>query len=239
MTDLAFDTSGAEISLAVRVAAVAGGAVGDQLGEARIFTHSEARGRGQADHILPMAEALLREAGAGFSDISHVFATVGPGSFTGVRVGIALAKGLALAAGCALTGATRGAMLAEGYCKAVAPSGPFAAVLNAGRGGLYVESFERDGATFRRLQSPRLIEIEALPALVAAEGLRGLIGSHADLDGVSDSKSLVDFTEVQAGAAALFSLDEAHFLKGAEMRPLYLRPADAKPQQGKALKRRS
>lgn len=231
MTELAFDTSGAEISLAVRVAPV--------VGEARIFTHSEARGRGQADHILPMVEALLRQAGAGFSDISHVFATVGPGSFTGVRVGIALAKGLALAAGCALTGATRGAMLAEGYCKAVDASGQFAAVLNAGRGGLYIESFARDGASLRRLQSPRLIEVEALSALVAAEGLTALIGSHADLDAVLDAKSLAAIIEVEAGAAALFSLPEAHRLKGVEMRPLYLRPADAKPQQGKALKRRS
>ncbi|MGE0046327.1 MAG: tRNA (adenosine(37)-N6)-threonylcarbamoyltransferase complex dimerization subunit type 1 TsaB [Hyphomonadaceae bacterium] len=58
---------------------------------------SEAMQRGQAERIAPMARAAMATAGIAFSEINRVGVTVGPGSFTGVRVGLAFARGLALA----------------------------------------------------------------------------------------------------------------------------------------------
>ncbi len=60
--------------------------------------------RGQAERLIPMVQDVLKQAGAGFSDIDAVAVTTGPGSFTGVRVGLAAADGIALAAGLPMIG---------------------------------------------------------------------------------------------------------------------------------------
>ena len=60
--------------------------------------------RGQGGELLPRLGALLRDRGVGWSDVSAVAVGIGPGSFTGLRVGLALAKGLAVGAGCPIVG---------------------------------------------------------------------------------------------------------------------------------------
>ena len=60
--------------------------------------------RGQAERLIPMVREVLEKANAGFDDIDAVAVTTGPGSFTGVRVGLAAADGIALAAGLPMTG---------------------------------------------------------------------------------------------------------------------------------------
>src|SRR6201989_3424662 len=54
--------------------------------------------RGHAEALLPMLQRVMQQANFGFSDIDRIAVTTGPGSFTGLRVGIAAARGLALAA---------------------------------------------------------------------------------------------------------------------------------------------
>jgi tRNA threonylcarbamoyladenosine biosynthesis protein TsaB len=60
--------------------------------------------RGHAEALVPLVQKLCAEAGIKLSDVDLIGATVGPGSFTGVRTGIAAAKGFALAAGCPAIG---------------------------------------------------------------------------------------------------------------------------------------
>lgn len=73
-------------------ACTAGVAVGE-----RIVTDFAIAPRGHAQRLLPMAEALLRDAGVGFADIDLVGFGRGPGSFTGVRIATAMAQGIAMA----------------------------------------------------------------------------------------------------------------------------------------------
>jgi len=91
---LAFDTALGACSAAVWA---------DGLVLARAF---EPRSRGHAEALLPMIEAVLAEAGLRLDALDRLAVTVGPGSFAGTRVGLAAARGLALATGLPLVGVT-------------------------------------------------------------------------------------------------------------------------------------
>ncbi len=91
--------------------------------------------KGQAERLVPMLEELLAEAGLGWPDISRIAVGVGPGNFTGVRISVATARGLALALGVPAVGVTRLEALAEGHPRPVQ-------VVEDARGGLlYVQDF--------------------------------------------------------------------------------------------------
>lgn len=66
---------------------------------AAIASISEPMERGHAERLAPLTDELMRGAGVGFDVVDRIAATVGPGSFTGVRVGLSFARGLALALG--------------------------------------------------------------------------------------------------------------------------------------------
>jgi tRNA threonylcarbamoyladenosine biosynthesis protein TsaB len=98
MTILAFDCAVSGLGVAV---------VRDDVCLARY----REEGRGQAASLLPAISAVLQQAGVERRALSMIAATVGPGSFTGVRVGLAAARGLALALGVPLAGITTTAAL--------------------------------------------------------------------------------------------------------------------------------
>lgn len=81
---LAFDTSGPYCAAALRD--------GD-----RLFIRVEPMKTGQADRLMPLLEELLAEAGASWSDLSRIGVGIGPGNFTGIRIAVSAARGLALA----------------------------------------------------------------------------------------------------------------------------------------------
>lgn len=98
---LAFDTAQGALSAAVHD------------GEGEIASAFEARTRGHAEALMPMVEVVLAEAALGFSDLDALAVTVGPGTFTGLRVGLAAARGIALSRGLPLVGVTTLEAVAE------------------------------------------------------------------------------------------------------------------------------
>lgn len=68
-------------------------------GPGRALKRSEPMQRGHAERLAPMVQELMREAGASMAELDRIAVTIGPGSFTGVRVGLSFARGLALALG--------------------------------------------------------------------------------------------------------------------------------------------
>jgi|GEM_PF-197481 len=93
--ELAIDTAGAGCSAAL--------AIGARF-EQKIYTRFDDIRRGHAEHIITQIDDLMTEAGIGYQSLNRISCTMGPGSFTGVRVGIAFAKGLALACDVSLYG---------------------------------------------------------------------------------------------------------------------------------------
>ena len=106
--------------------------------------------------LLPMAESALRSAGLAMRDVDLFAVTKGPGSFTGVRIGVALVKGLAFGRGAVCCGVSTLEALAENVLPL---PGLVCPVMDARRGEVYCALFEsKDGKT------TRLLEDSALPA---------------------------------------------------------------------------
>jgi tRNA threonylcarbamoyladenosine biosynthesis protein TsaB len=178
----------------------------------------EVMARGHQERLAPMARAVMADAGLAFDRLDRIAVTVGPGSFTGLRVGIAFAKGLALALGRPAAGiGTLEALAAEA-------DGLVFPAIDARRGQLYLQAFE-DG---RALMAP-----DALTAEVAAARLAELAQGRAFTLVGSGAALLADFA-LGAQVIAAEGADARHVARLAAARepgplkPLYLRMPDAK-----------
>jgi len=198
-----------------------------------------AMARGHAEALMPMVETVLAEACVTPDALDTIAATQGPGSFTGVRIAIAAARGLALTSGASLYGTDSLTVMAHrAIDDGLRPSGSFAVAADARRGMIYFGLFGPDGS---QLDGPRLLS----PA-DAAGGLQDdttmVIGSGAELlqeaAAEIDRQLDADLPSLQPGAKALAELAAEDSERVPVLRPLYLRPPDAKPQK-KALERRT
>src|SRR5262245_58363004 len=139
MDVLAFDTCMAACSAAF----LRSGKDGDRFSR---FARME---RGHSEALFPMIKAVMDDALVTFAELGTIAVTRGPGSFTGVRAGIAAARGLALATGAAIVTATSLEVMALGCLDQLGQKGRAAGFLvahDARRGELYVQSFDADAA---------------------------------------------------------------------------------------------
>ena len=187
-------------------------------GESVLASAREVMARGHQERLAPMAQQVMAEAGLSFDKIDRIAVTVGPGSFTGLRVGIAFAKGLALALDLPAVGiGTLEALAAEG-------DGLVFPAIDARRGQLYLQAFE-DG---RALMAPGALTAAAAAARLA-ELSQGrpftLVGSGGALlaDFAANAKTIL-----AEGADARQVARLAAAREPAPLKPLYLRAPDAK-----------
>lgn len=187
-------------------------------GDRVLAFQSQVMARGHQERLAPMAEMVIAESGLGVGAIERIGVTIGPGSFTGLRVGIAFAKGLAAALGVPLAGVgTLEALAAEA-------SGLAFAAVDARRGQVYLQGFE-DG---RAIMAPDVLELgtaAARLAELAAGRPVALVGSGAPLlaDMAPGARVL---TPEGADARRVAQLAGARAPGPA--RPLYLRAPDAR-----------
>jgi tRNA threonylcarbamoyladenosine biosynthesis protein TsaB len=104
-----------------------------------------------ADALLPVIEEILADCGRSKEQLDAVGVTVGPGSFTGVRIGVATAKGLAWGLGCRLVGVTSLAAMAAALLREYPGTDLAVPVLDARRGEVFAGVFQRDGAWVKPL----------------------------------------------------------------------------------------
>lgn len=193
--------------------------------------------RGHAEALLPLIDRLAARVDGGFESLDRVAVTVGPGSYTGLRVGIAAARGIGLAADIPVIGvATLSAFLAP--LLAHERRGLFTAAIDAKHGHIYIQAVAAGGRTI--IQPSLLSFRDAMRLLgsgpvVVTGNAASQLASEARAQGVevlaSESIPAPDITWVaRLGALA----DPTQALP----KPLYLREPDAKPQDGARIARR-
>lgn len=183
-------------------------------------------GRGHAEALAPMIAEILAEAGLTALGVDRLAVTVGPGAFTGLRVGLATARGLALATGRPLIGVTTFEAIAHGLA---APDRPLLVAVDSRRREPFLQRFD---AGLRPLGAPEAVDPDACaawlppgPLRIAGDGaaaLRAALAARPDTV-FDDGPGLPDAAVVARLAAAL---PEGG---GLPPRPLYLRAPDAVP----------
>jgi tRNA threonylcarbamoyladenosine biosynthesis protein TsaB len=231
MNVLAFDTCLGAVSVAVR-----GRSAGGQLLARHAF---ELRERGQAERLIPMIAEVMEQAALAFSDLDRIAVTVGPGSFTGVRVGVAAARGLALASGLPVVGATSLAVMAHQAFELLGATQEgrlLAVAADARRGMVYLQLF---AASANEAGPPSLLAAEDVPGVIGQRSAV-VVGSGADVVvravAVSGGNAEPAFARLQPHARSLAAI-AAGLSPASPPRPLYLRPPDAKPPAASSLPR--
>jgi len=200
-----------------------------QDGEDRILASASPDiGRGHAEQLPSVLKSVLTEAGVDLSGVDRIAVTIGPGSFAGIRVGVAFARGLALALDVPIVGV--GSLEAIAVPAAGRNGNPVMAVLDAKRDHVWAILVDADGTIIR----PAAELSPQTAAALALESRSAIIGSGAALLGGIEpalaphviGDPVAPAIEDVARLAA--TLDPA--ANPAE--PRYLRDADAKPQAG-------
>ncbi len=207
MKILAFDTSMAACSAAVSE-------------DGRILARRhEAMAMGQAERLAPMIAEAMTEAGIAFAELDRIAVTTGPGTFTGVRIGLAMARGFGVSLGIPVTGINSLAAIA---INEASRDIPLIVTADARNNEFYL-------AVFDEAPEPRIVRREDLGQLLPHDPFR-LLGSgagmimgdfpHAQRSPAGDVPSAQNFIRIAA------RLDPS----GHPPDPLYLRQPDIKPQ---------
>lgn len=186
--------------------------------------------RGHAEILMPMVRAVMTEAALRFDQLDLIATTVGPGGFTGLRIGLASARALALAAHVPLIGVTTLEAVARAQ---LTGDGPILVALDTKRADVYVQIFNRAGAP---LTEPGALLSEEIAAILP-DGPLAIAGNARDLvltvlqDRHPPPRAAVGPALPDAAIVAAVGLERFRAQPNAATRPpspLYLRPPDAR-----------
>ncbi len=230
MNTLAFDTCFGACSVAVTWVAPEGreGAFRFELLE-----------RGHAERLLPMIAEAMSEAPFDFSALQRLVVTTGPGTFTGQRVGIAAARALSLATGAPVASLSSLAVMAHTAAHELAgyaAGKTLTVAVDARRGEIYVQSFA--GSDLKALDEPLLTTPEDAALRLAGQDVVAVGSGSQLLANAARALALPISAQLATLEPNVRFVSEAAIPKDYGMpRPLYLRPPDAKPQDGASLAR--
>ena len=216
---LALDTAISACSVAIRV-----------NGET-VSSALEPMDRGQSEALMPMLMIVLKQANLKVKDVDLIAVTRGPGMFTGLRIGLAAARGLALASGVDCCGITTTEAIADATYDIITPSKTLLVALDSKRADIYVQVFRERNLL---MNQPCAVGLDGLQSLIDGLGLTGQV------EIVGDAKDRVidvlkgDFIKSSSSGVAdarfVARVAERIVLSGAglsDTSPLYLRAADA------------
>lgn len=205
--------------------------------DAIIFERTKEMQRGHAEALLPMILSVMRDADRRFTDLDLVAVTVGPGAFTGLRVGLAAARGIALAAGLSCFGVTTLEAIAEAIDWPTLARRPALVALDNKQGGVYAQMFQAG----RPLEPPSVHTARTLVGRYA--------GVHAAIAGDGSPMLMaalraggLDIEEIAVPpyptASRVAAIAARRWLAGERPStppaPLYLRPPTTGPRPARA-----
>jgi tRNA threonylcarbamoyladenosine biosynthesis protein TsaB len=221
-----------DTATAATVAGVADDA-GTLLAERR---HDPAPGErpGHGTLLLALADEVLRAAGAGWSDVTRLGVGVGPGTFTGMRIGVATARALAQGLGAEVAPVSTLEAVALGAREAGA-SGNVLAVLDARRGEAFVAAWDAAGARVLEPAAWRPERLAEVPAIASGPWLAaggGAVQFREDLEAADVLVPGDGAACHRVGAGALARLAaEGPTVDRDALVPEYVRPPDATPRR--------
>jgi tRNA threonylcarbamoyl adenosine modification protein YeaZ len=224
MRVLALDTALPAVSLCIL----------DSGAQEALVAESVAMERGHAEALMPLIERVMAQVDGGFASLDRIAVTVGPGSFTGIRIGVAAARGIALARGIVAVGVSTLAAFAAPLL--FEDSGSLvAAAIDARHGQVFFTAYEPGGQV---LASPRILPVSEACRLLGGGRVRA-VGSGAPLLMKEAVFAGIEMTVVNAALApdivSVARLGLVADPSGAPARPIYLRAPDVKPALNQAL----
>ncbi|MGE5477884.1 MAG: tRNA (adenosine(37)-N6)-threonylcarbamoyltransferase complex dimerization subunit type 1 TsaB [Bacteroidales bacterium] len=192
--------------------------------DGRLLAHRFAEmARGQSEVLVPMVAAVMAEAGADFASLDLLAVTVGPGAFTGIRIGLSTARALALAAGKKLAGIATAEAVAAAVPEAERQGRTVLVVLDSRRDELWVQAFSAALEPLGEVAAltPEQVAALELGPLVLAGDARDLVAPLLKGATLASSAGAPD-------AARVAELAARRWAEGSALppEPLYLRPAD-------------
>ncbi len=190
--------------------------------------------RGHAEALMPVIARVMAQVDGGFASLDRIAVTVGPGSFTGIRIGVAAARGIALARGIKAVGVST--LTAFAAPLLVGDSdGIVVAAIDARHGHIFFTAYGPGG---RLLTSPRILALRDACRLLGGGRVRA-VGSGAPLLRAEAARLGVEIAIVSASAApdivAVARLGLAAKPENAPARPIYLKAPDVKPSVSQAV----
>jgi tRNA threonylcarbamoyladenosine biosynthesis protein TsaB len=211
---LVIDTSGPECAAGIY----------DSGKDVLVASKSETLGKGHAERLISVIDEVFSEAGLALKDMARIGVTIGPGSFTGIRVGVAAARGFALSLGIPAVGVTTLQVVAEQVLE-IDPPAPVIAAIDAGRAEVFAQAFLPGGVM---LTEPATYDYDAVRSMI-------------DRFGAIPVGSGIDAIEGRGHGPDAYPLDRIGRIalrlpEDAKASPVYIRGAGAKPQSGFAIK---
>jgi tRNA threonylcarbamoyl adenosine modification protein YeaZ len=228
MRILAIDTSCGAVSACVLESGASEPIAGESL----------AMARGNAEALAPLLQRVMAKVEGGFASLDRIAATVGPGSFTGIRIGLATARAIGLGLSLPVVGVSSLVAFAGPLLVEVRP-GLIAAAIDARHGRVYLQLLESNGRPFLSPRVATLREavraIGAGPARLAGNGALLLAAEAARIGLPVEIADQLDYPDILS-VARLGLIAEA---SRSPPRPLYLKAPDAEPAENTAIARAS
>ncbi len=204
------------------------------------FEHFELRQSGHAERLIPIISAVMVEAGLAFSDLDRIAVTVGPGSFTGTRIGVAAARALAASTSLPVIGVTTLEVIAETFAVLEGDTSPpeVLVAIEARNNQVYAQIVS---LSERKQSSVPALMTHSEAASLLPDAACTIVGSGAErvaaLVNARSAPLFVFSAQLEPRAAILAQIAMRRDADAEPVRPLYLRPPDAKPQTAALLQR--
>jgi tRNA threonylcarbamoyladenosine biosynthesis protein TsaB len=194
-------------------------------------------GLNHSEVLLPTIDEAIRLSGVALSAIDLFACTLGPGSFTGLRIGVSTLKGLMMATGKPAVGVSTLAALALNVNKQKAVIGP---MMDAGRGQVYLAYYRYDeDGVLRQLEAERALNPESITDYLKEDVIYVGDGAIKYADLIRSLTNRIEIAQVQqqyicasaVGILAVEKYQQNDLIDLSACVPFYLRPADALPKK--------